>query len=235
MGKIRGSDLKPKNGLNVRVYKDERLLGSSITDNDGFFDVSFAANIKGIPNLNITDASGNSIYIVLEDLLKQRHHNQVLRRILKEKLETEYDIKEIEYQIITYDGGGGEHKADPSATDTGEEYEKQLGTLFDEVGEVIDIEQAVNLNHLSMEDMEDMEIVVDSIRNSIQGYAERRENFLDIWRRLASLFEAYIQLQLAGHAAEWGEILYDYDGPQVPPKPRNKDHHDVIMWPREEE
>lgn|SRR5574341_54049 len=256
-GKIRAFDLNPIDGLHIHLYSRElKLLGRTRTYDGGHFDLNLngthgipvmyiireeegghfeakaSHNAIGIPDTFIIDKNQNRMMlrIALEDILEQRHSNPALRRQLMDRLEKKYEnVQEIEYQIIIYEENQWP-VSEPNSSDIYGRNETRAIMSFEEVLESVLREYAVNINHRNIEGLNDDTLQL--IEDLIDKFPNNRENLEQYLRRVRSLFDGYVRVQQAEYAAEWGEILYEYDGPQVPSKPREKFHYDVVMWPR---
>ncbi len=213
-GKLISREQVPAVGLHVEAFdKDPVLkpdddLGKTNTDSNGFFVMRFDKSkfndfwetLDGTPD----------IYLVVRD---DKERQLLETGEAKTKREIEYHIR-LDRNV-----------PNPEAADPYSGNARRMLNMLAEVGELIGIENRINLDLLNNGDPTG-EIKKD-LSNFINGYEDRRNNFDQFIAILTSL---------TGFLAEESRVgNIGYDGAQVPKLPRRVPYDQVIIWPRQEE
>jgi uncharacterized protein (UPF0333 family) len=213
-GKVISKDQVPLNDLKIEAYDDDPLLdpddflGATTTDSNGFYSIDFDESkfkgpfelFEGTPDvyLVVKDAQGNKL---------------LTTKVIQTK-------KEIEYHIRIAD-----NNPNPNAIDIYSGNAQRMISMLREVGNVIGIENTINLNILnSGNSPSDIRAELQSFVN---GYQERKSNFEYFNVVISSLIDSFFEELRIGNIG--------YDGPQMPRQPRRERYDQVIIWPRQEE
>jgi hypothetical protein len=215
-GKIISKDKKPLGNLKVYAYdhdpilKPDDFLGDSPTDPDGFFRISFdETKFKGFwEPLDETP----DVYI----LVKDSRGNDLLHNAMKRVISTR---KEIEYHIRIAD-----NTPDPKAKDIYSGNARRMISMLSEVGNVIGIENTINLDLLRNGDLP--KEVRERLQNFVNGFEDRNNNFDHFLVIVSSIINSVFE--------EWRIGRIGYDGPQVPRQPWREQYDQTIIWPRKE-
>ena len=216
-GKIISKDNRPINNLKILAYDDDPILnpddflGQSITDSNGFFRIDFdKAKFSGF--LEALDQTPD-VYI----LIKNAQGNDILNNT---RIRVSRTKKEIEYHIRIVD-----HIPDPSSRDIYAGNIRRMISMLSEVGNVIGIENTINLDLLQNGDLPtDVKV---RLQNFVNGFDERNNNFDHFMVIVSGVINSLLE--------EWRVGRIGYDGPQVPRQPRRESYDQVIIWPRREE
>jgi hypothetical protein len=215
-GKIISKDKEPLGNLNIYAYdhdpilKPDDFLGSSSTDPDGFFSISFdETKFRGFwEPLDRTP----DVYIMVKD----SRGNDLLNNAKKKVKSTK---REIEYHVRIAD-----NTPDPSAADIYSENIRRIVSMLREVGIVIGRENTINLDLLRNGDLS--RDVRERLQNFVDGFDDRNNNFEHFLVIISSVVNSVFE--------EWCIGRIGYDGPQVPRQPRREQYDQTIIWPREE-
>jgi hypothetical protein len=212
-GKIISKDQLPAAKLQTEAFDDDPvlkpddLLGKTVTDSKGLFTIQFDESkfndfweaLDGTPD----------VYVVVKD-------NQVGELLKTRETKTK---KEIQYHIRLDD-----NTPNPKAVDPYSGNARRMLNMLAEVGELIGIENRINLDLLNNGDP--AEEIKKEIRNFVDGYEDRRNNFDHFIVILSSFIDSLAEEMRIGRIG--------YDGPQVPRFPRRERYEQVIVWPRQE-
>jgi hypothetical protein len=216
-GKIISKDNKPIDNLKVVAYDDDPLLnpddylGESITDSNGFFRIDFdKSRFSGF--FKPLDETPD-VYI----LLKDTQENDILNNTKTKESRTK---KEIEYHIRIAD-----NTPDPLSRDIYAGNVRRMISMLNEVGNVIGIENTINLDLLRNGDLP--RDIRDRLQNFVNGFENRNSNLDHFMVIVSSVINSFLEELRIGRIG--------YDGPQVPRLPRWESYDQVIIWPRKEE
>lgn len=216
-GRIISQERAPLKNQKVLAYDDDPILnpddflGESLSDTDGFFRIDFdSSRFSGF--LEALDQTPD-VYI----LVKDERGNTILNN---EKTIVSQTQKEIEYHIRI-----AKHIPDTSGRDIYAGNMRRMISMLREVGNVIGIENTINLDLLRNGDLpRDIEV---RLQNFVNGFDERNNNFNHFMVILSAVINSLLE--------EWRIGNIGYDGSQVPRFPRKKSYDQVIIWPRKEE
>jgi hypothetical protein len=220
-GKIISKDKNPVEGLRILAYDDDPLLntddflGESTTDSNGLFKIDFdKSKFSGfLEPLEQTP----DIYLIAKDA----RGNEILTTNV---MQTQ---KEIEYHIKTFNNSDPPPTPDPNAKDIYAGNLRRMISMLNEVGNIIGIENRINLDTLQKNRDDLPEEVKHNLEEFVNGYEERRNNFNHFMVIVSSVGETFLEEM---HIGDIG-----YDGPQVPRQPRRESYNQVIIWPRKEQ
>lgn len=217
-GKIISEDKKPLQNHRVLAYdhdyilNPDDLLGEGITDSQGSFRIDFDRS-KFVKVLELLEGPPD-VYLVI----KNEKGEGVLRT---EVISTH---KEIEYHVEV-----SKFEEDPLRIDLYAGNARRFISTFNEVGNIIGLEQRINLDILANPNLS--QEVRENLNDFVSNYDERRNNFQTLLVTFSSLVDSYLEELNIGNIG--------YDGAQVPRhprwKPKGKPYEQVIMWPRKEE
>ena len=216
-GKIISKDNKPIDNLKVVAYDDDPLLnpddylGESITNSNGFFRIDFD-NSRFSGFLEPLDETPD-VYI----LLKDTQGNDILNNTKTKESRTK---KKIEYHIRIAD-----NTPDPLSRDIYAGNIRRMISMLSEVGNVMGIENAINLDLLRNGDLP--RDIRDRLQNFVNGFEDRNSNLDHFMVIVSSVINSFLEELRIGRIG--------YDGPQVPRLPRRESYDQVIIWPRREE
>jgi len=216
-GKIISKDNKPIDNLKVVAYDDDPLLnpddylGESITNSNGFFRIDFD-NSRFSGFLEPLDETPD-VYI----LLKDTQGNDILNNTKTKESRTK---KKIEYHIRIAD-----NTPDPLSRDIYAGNIRRMISMLSEVGNVMGIENAINLDLLRNGDLP--RDIRDRLQNFVNGFEDRNSNLDHFMVIVSSVINSFLEELRIGRIG--------YDGPQVPRLPRRESYDQVIIWPRKEE
>jgi hypothetical protein len=213
-GKIISRDNKPIDNLKVVAYDNDPLLnpddylGESITESNGFFKIDFdSSKFSGF--LEPLDETPD-VYI----LLKDTRGNDILNNTKSKELRTK---KEIEYHIRIV-----KNTPDPLSRDIYAGNVRRMLSMLSEVGNLIGVENAINLDLLRKGDLPTN--VRDRLQNFVNAFEDRRSNFDHFMVIVSSVINSFFEELRIGRIG--------YDGAQVPRLPRRESYDQVIIWPR---
>jgi hypothetical protein len=215
-GKIISKDNKPISKLKIIAYDDDPLLnpddclGETITDSNGFFRIDFdKSRFTGF--LEPLDETPD-VYI----LLKDSQGNDVLNNTKTKETRTK---NEIEYHIKISD-----NTPDPLSSDIYAGNVRRMISMLGEVGNLIGIEYAINLDLLRNGDLP--RDIRNRLQSFVNGFEDRSNNFDHFMVIASSVINSFLEELRIGRIG--------YDGPQVPRLPRRESYDQVVIWPRKE-
>jgi hypothetical protein len=216
-GKIISKDNVPIDNLRVLAYDDDPLLnpddflGESRTDSNGFFRIEFdQSKFSGF--LEVLDETPD-VYILLKDMQGNDVLNNTKTRVSQTK-------KEIEYHIRIVDS-----TPDPLSRDIYAGNVRRMISMLSEVGNVIGIENTINLDLLRNGDLP--RDVRDRLQNFVNRFEDRNSNFDHFMVIVSAVINSFFEELRIGRIG--------YDGAQVPRLSRRESYDQVIIWPRKEE
>jgi len=195
------------------AYDDDPLinpddfLGESTTDAGGRFAIAFDRSLfqrfweffEGEPD----------IYLILQG----RTGNEILQTKIHRT------GHEIEYHIRL-----AQHTPDPNAKDIYAANANRLVNMLGEVGSLIGIEGALNLDVLANPGLP------TDVRAQLEGFGRGADDRLSNFNQFSAVLNGVVNQVLE----ERGLRRIGYDGPQVPRLPRRERYDQVITWPRKE-
>jgi len=212
-GKIIDRDTKAAKGLKVLAFDDDPLLnpddflGEDTTDSQGIFEINFdESKFQGF--LGLLEGTPD-VYLVA-----RRDDG---RELVKTRVEQ--TGRELEYHIKLDD-----HRPDPNAKDIYSDNLSRIIAMLGEVGNMVDYENAINLDTLSNGDLPAE--VRERLEQFTSGYHDRRNNAQSLIALLNGVIGTIFE--------ERGFATIGYDGPQVPRFPRQEAYNQTIIWPRKE-
>ncbi|CAN5116193.1 hypothetical protein BH18THE2_BH18THE2_13880 [soil metagenome] len=216
-GRIISKENVPLKNQKVLAYDDDPILnpddflGESLTDSNGFFRIDFdSTKFNGF--LEALDQTPD-VYILVKD-------EQGKTILNNEKTIVSQTQKEIEYHIRIV-----EHIPDPFIRDIYAGNVRRMISMLREVGNVIGIENTINLDLLRNRDLpRDIEV---RLQNFVNRFNERNNNFDHFTIIVSAVIDSLLE--------EWRVGKIGYDGSQVPRFPRRESYDQVIIWPRKEE
>lgn len=210
-GKIRDENNKLVKGYKIFAYDSDRFsrddhLGDATTNSDGTFEIKFdESKFTGFLRVD----GQPDVYLIIKD----RSGKKIIQtRIKKTK-------KEIEYQVKL-----GTPRPDPDSPDIYADNLNRIRSMMGDVGDMLTREYRINLNSLNSERIP--QEIRQGFQRFIDGHEQREKNFENFTALLNGMMANVLE------RANLGGI--GYDGPQVPSRPREQAHNDVIIWPRKE-